>query len=414
MLQTDIVESTSPPGPLLRLARRKLLSIFSSLPHGSLSIQEPDGNQIRLGKGNPHGHLIISDWRSYQLLLSGGSLGAAQAYMANFWDSDNLTDVIRYFAINIDVTNKIEGGIAQLGKPLLSLWSWLNRNSLQGSLRNISAHYDLGNEFFSLFLDPSMMYSSAVFPEPNASLARASTYKLDLICQKLGLNETHHLLEVGTGWGGLAIHAAQHYGCRVTTTTISQQQYQYAKQRVTEMGLADRITLLDQDYRLLEGQFDRVVSVEMIEAVGHQYLPTYFKKLNQLLTDDGLLLIQAITIPQQRYKKALKEVDFIKRYIFPGGFLPSQMVIQKNLAQYTRLQPLHSEDIGIDYARTLSHWKAGFNAAKETILSQGFDDTFLRMWNYYFSYCEGAFLERAIGTVQLLAAAPGYRPAPCD
>lgn len=395
------------PGYTDRLARRLVLSSLGKLPHGSLRIREADGATLRIGEGQPQATLTIVDPRIWRMMLSGGALGAAEAYVEGAWESADLTAVIRYFAANADAMQSQDlGGLRWLLRPARAWLHRVNRNSLSGSRRNISAHYDLGNDFFRLFLDREMMYSSAIYPDAQSGLETAARHKLDVICRKLALSPHTHLLEIGTGWGGLAIHAARHYGCRVTTTTISREQYEYARARVAEEGLDDRITVLDRDYRELEGRYDRIVSVEMIEAVGHQYLPEYFRQLGRLLEDDGLLLIQAITLPDHRYEGALKNMDFIKRYIFPGGFLPSLRVMVDQLGEHTRLTPVDVQDIGQDYARTLKDWRERFTARRDEVLRQGFDHRFLRLWFYYFCYCEGAFLERAISTVQLLAEGP--------
>jgi cyclopropane-fatty-acyl-phospholipid synthase len=285
----------------------------------------------------------------------------------------------------------------------------LNSNTLTGSRKNISAHYDLGNDFFELFLDRSMMYSAAVFPEKTSSLEVAAEHKLDLVCQQLQLKPSDHLLEIGTGWGGMAIFAAQNYGCKVTTTTISREQFEYAKQRVKEAGLEHQITLLCEDYRKLEGNYDKLVSIEMIEAVGHSYYQTYFRKCNSLLKETGLMAIQAITMVDQRYDAARSSVDFIKRYIFPGGSLPSVEVIAKHLRADTDMQMIHLRDITDHYADTLACWRQRFFEKIEEVRLQGFDTNFERMWEFYLCYCEGGFRERVIGTVQLTFAKPGYR-----
>jgi len=410
MLDVDKSVSVQRPGMLEQLARRFVLAAMAKFPLGRLVITEPDGNIETVGSAEPEASINIRDWRTYRMMLTGGALGAAEAFMEDMWRSDDLVGVIRYFAANVEPMQDIEGPSNKLAQPFLSALHVLNRNSVQGSKRNIAAHYDLGNDFFKLFLDRQMMYSSAIYPRADSPLDEAALHKLDVVCQKLHLQPHHHLLEIGTGWGGMAIHAARHYGCRVTTTTISREQYQHALRRVQEEGLEDRITVLDQDYRLLEGRYDRVVSIEMIEAVGHQYLRDYFSQLDRLLTDDGLLLLQAITVPHQRYSYALKSVDFIKRYIFPGGFLPSLQVMCRHLGDHTRLSPTAVEDIGLDYARTLADWRSRFLAAREQVTAMGFDQRFQRMWDYYLCYCEGAFRERAISTVQLVAAAPGWRP----
>nr|WP_254722180.1 cyclopropane-fatty-acyl-phospholipid synthase family protein [Gilvimarinus xylanilyticus] len=293
---------------------------------------------------------------------------------------------------------------------MLKVFAWLRRNSKEGARRNISAHYDLGNEFFSLFLDKQLMYSSAIFPSETASLDEAAEYKLKVICDKLELTSEDHLLEIGTGWGGLAVYAAQHYGCRVTTTTISHEQYEHAQKAVKEAGLEDRITLLFDDYRDLQGSYDKLVSVEMIEAVGYEHYATYVKTCGKLLKRDGLMLIQAITITDQRYNMAKDSVDFIQRYIFPGGGLPSVSKLMELTQSHSSLNLVHFEDIGAHYAKTLKCWRERFWAQLHTVRAQGFDERFIRMWEYYLCYCEGGFAERSIGTGQFLLANPDYRP----
>lgn len=292
---------------------------------------------------------------------------------------------------------------------MLKAFHFFNRNTKEGSRNNISAHYDLGNGFFTLFLDQSMMYSSAIYPQCDASLAEAAEFKLQRVCEKLQLKPQDHLLEIGTGWGGLAIYAATHYGCRVTTTTISREQYDFACARIKSLGLEDRIKVLFDDYRDLQGQFTKLVSIEMIEAVGHEHYDQYFSTCSALLAPDGLMLIQAITIADQRYEQAKKSVDFIQRYIFPGGSLPSIAVIAESIKRNTDLTIVQMEDIGEHYAQTLKHWREAFLAKLEQVRAQGFDERFIRMWEFYLCYCEGGFMERSIGTAQLLFAKPGYR-----
>ena len=282
----------------------------------------------------------------------------------------------------------------------------------QLSRKNIAAHYDLSNEFFSLFLDPSLMYSSAIFNKNATTLDEASFFKLDHICKSLALNESDHLLEIGTGWGGMAIHAAKYYGCHVTTTTISQEQYNLAKERIEREGLSDKITLLMDDYRDLEGQFDKLVSIEMIEAVGYKFFDTFFQKCSSLLKDTGVMLIQAITTPDQRYDAQKDQTDFIKKYIFPGGCLPSNLYMHQSVARVTDLQNIGLDDITLSYAKTLAEWRTRFWRNIDEVRSMGFDDVFIRMWDFYLCFCQGGFQERVINTAQYLFAKPMYRSLP--
>ncbi|XKE45178.1 cyclopropane-fatty-acyl-phospholipid synthase family protein [Halomonas organivorans] len=399
---------------LSRWLKARLLDRLDRLEGGEITLIEGH-RRHRLGRGGPLTvTLVIRDDRAWRRLALGGTVGAAEAYMDGDWDADDLVTLVRLFAANLErVNGELEGGEARLGRWLLAGLNQLRRNTLKGSQRNIAAHYDIGNDLFATFLDQRhWMYSSAVFPRPDASLEEASTHKLDLMLDRLDVQPHHHLLEIGTGWGGLAIHAARTRGCRVTTTTISEEQYAFTARRLAEEGLADRVTLLKRDYRQLEGRFDRLISVEMIEAVGHQYLATYLATLDRLLADDGLAMLQAITIRDQRFEVAKREVDFIKRYIFPGGFLPSHRAILDGLTRHTSLNLLDLEEIGTHYARTLREWRQRFESRLDTVRKLGYDERFIRMWRYYLCYCEGGFLERSIGTAQLLLAKPGARPAP--
>ena len=291
-------------------------------------------------------------------------------------------------------------------KPLQLLQRTMQRNTLKGSRRNIAAHYDLGNDLFELFLDKTMMYSCGIFHHDKATLQEASEAKLDRICQKLQLKPTDHVLEIGSGWGGFAIYAASRYGCRITTTTISKEQHGYAGQRIREAGLENRVTLLFDDYRELEGSYDKLVSIEMIEAVGHQHFDTYFKKCTDLLKPDGMMLLQSITIADQRYTAAKKSIDYIQRFIFPGGCLPSVAALSDAVARKTDMRIFHMEDIGPHYATTLRLWRERFFANIEKIKQLGYPKSFIRMWHYYLCYCEGGFRQQSIGTVQLLLTKP--------
>ena len=332
--------------------------------------------------------------------------------MAGYWHADNLTLLIRLMARNRAVLDGMSGGAARLTAGARRLAHWLNRNTRSGSRRNIAAHYDLGNDFFALFLDERLMYSSAVFDHPDMSLEEASAAKLDLICRKLDLGPGDEVLEIGTGWGGFAIHAARYYGCRVTTTTISREQYALAAERVAEAGLEGQVELLFKDYRELEGQYDKIVSIEMIEAVGHAWYETFFRQCSSLLKPDGMMLLQAITIADQHYEAARRSVDFIQRYIFPGGALPSVSVICDTLARVTDMRLYHLEDIGPHYATTLRHWRERFLARLGEVRALGYPESFIRMWEFYLCYCEGGFAERTIGTVQALLTKPACRRDP--
>ncbi|HAK15634.1 MAG TPA: class I SAM-dependent methyltransferase [Acinetobacter junii] len=342
------------------------------------------------------------------LIFKNGVLGAAEGYIRGYWSSEHLVEVIQILARNRHVLDKInQNVISQASQLVLKAWYKTRKNSLSGSRKNIAEHYDLSNDFFKLFLDSSMMYSSAVYKHKDMTLEEASDYKKELICQKLQLKPMDHLVEIGCGWGGFAIYAAQHYGCKVTTITISQAQYDEATKRIADAGLSHRVNVQLKDYRLLEGNFDKLVSIEMIEAVGEQYLSTYFNKCRSLLKPNGLGLIQAITIEDARYKKALNTVDYIKRYIFPGSFIPCISVLTQ-AASEQQLRLKHLEDIGLSYAETIHQWRERFLNAKEQVLALGFDENFIRMWDFYLCYCEGGFKEGVISDVHLLFEASPY------
>ncbi|GMU44995.1 MAG: class I SAM-dependent methyltransferase [Xanthomonadales bacterium] len=347
----------------------------------------------------------------YRQMALGGSVGSAEAFMDGAWDADDLVALVRILVRNRAVLDGMEGGPARFFTAALRLWHSRRRNTREGSRRNIAAHYDLGNEFFALFLDESLMYSSAIFVDPAESLEVAQQRRLRRICSKLDLKPGERVLEIGTGWGGFAIHAAREHGVHVTTTTISRRQYELARERVARAGLADRITLLLQDYRELRGEYDKLVSIEMIEAIGHQYLDTYFERVGALLAPHGAALIQAITIEDHRYERALKDIDFIKRYIFPGSFIPCNAAMLGAVARSSDLRLTHLEDIGPSYALTLRAWRERFLARLPEVRAQGYSEAFVRMWEYYLCYCEGGFLERSIGDVQMLLQKPDNRRA---
>lgn len=351
----------------------------------------------------------IDDLRVYRHMMLGGTLAAAEAYLQGKWVCSDLTALLRIMGRNLESLKGIERRASFWLAPWRNWVQWQTRNSKHGSRKNIAAHYDLSNEFFRLMLDPTMMYSSGIYNHQHATLEEASLAKLDRICRKLDLNPGSRVLEIGTGWGGFAEYAAKNYGCHVTTTTISQQQFQYACQRIEDAGLQDRVTLLKRDYRDLTGQFDHVVSIEMIEAVGRDYLDTYFEKCSSLLKPDGTMALQVITIPDERVESYSRGVDFIQRYIFPGGFLPSYHLMAKSLARRTDMRIVHSEDFGPHYARTLADWRENFQENLPRIRALGMDEYFLRMWEYYLAYCEAGFHERQIGVSQLVMARPKHR-----
>jgi cyclopropane-fatty-acyl-phospholipid synthase len=393
-----------------KLARRGLLRAFSKARYGRLTIADGEDTFSFEGpEAGPEAHITILNPQVWADVAFRGSVGSGEAYMAGYWVTSSLDQVTRFFVANNHLTDQMESGLTRLFRAVLATAHWLNKNTVKGSKKNIEAHYDLGNQLFETFLDPTLMYSSALFSNESTDLHKASIEKLDHICRKLHLCPTDHVLEIGTGWGGFAIHAAENYGCKVTTTTISEEQYDHAVQLIHERGLSDQITVLKKDYRDLTGQYDKLVSIEMIEAVGHHYLDTYVNTLSERLKPNGLALIQAITIVEQRYQLAVKSVDFIKRYIFPGGFIPSIGSIMQSVGRASDLRLLHLEDFASHYARTLAEWRKRFIAEKERILGLGYDERFCRMWEFYLAYCEGGFHERQLGLAQLILAKPKAR-----
>lgn len=359
-----------------------------------------------IGRHSLHVTLSIHDISVYRQLLFGGSIALADSYIDGEWDTDDLTGLIRLAARNLAVLNKLENRFAGISKAFEKANHQLRNNDKSGSKSNILAHYDLGNDMYQRFLDETMMYSSAVYKNPKATLRQAQQHKLELICQRLQLTSDDQVIEIGTGWGGFAIYAATHYGCHVTTTTISDAQFDEAKARVQAAGLEDKITLLKQDYRELTGQFDKLVSIEMIEAVGYEYLPTFFAKCNELLKPTGLMVLQAITFNDQNYQEYVDSVDFIQTHIFPGGCLLSNQELNNQFTQQTDMVIKQLHDYGFDYAHTLRDWRLAFMAQCDEIKALGYDEAFIRLWNFYFCYCEGGFLERTIGVVQLTAVKP--------
>ncbi len=388
-------------------------------------LAEIDGDRLELVEGRQRqrfggdgdfalgAHLEVLDPLFWRRVALGGGIGAAEAYADGLWRSDDLTTLLRVMARNLDSAGRLEAGLARLRGIADRGLHLLRRNSRTGSRRNIAAHYDLGNEFFATFLDPTMTYSSAVFPRPGATLEEASRHKLDLICRRLGLTAGMSVVEIGTGWGSFALHAAAEYGCEVVTTTISRRQQEVALARMHEAGLGDRVKIVRLDYRDLPAElgrrFDRLVSIEMIEAVGHKFLPRYMGVVSDLLRPDGLALIQAITINDQRYDAYRRGVDFIQRHIFPGALLPSLGRILEGLREATDLRLSGLEEITPHYARTLRLWRQNLLGAGDRLAELGLPDRFQRLWEYYFCYCEAGFSERTIGDYQLLFAKPRHR-----
>ena len=411
MNDTTLIElaSTAPrPNLLGAAAKRLVLGRLAALECGTLRLI--DGGTIQEFRGAAAGTaaaIEVRDPSFYSELAYGGSVGAAESYMLGHWATPDLTALLRLMLVNRSALDSLEGGLAKLSAPLRLAAHWLHRNTRAGSRRNISAHYDLGNDFFRLMLDETMMYSCALFERPEMTLADASRAKLDLVCRKLELGPANHVLEIGTGWGGFALHAAGRYGCHVTTTTISPSQYELARKRVRAAGLEDRITVLLEDYRDLRGSYDRLVSIEMIEAIGHRQFGEFFRRSADLLTRDGRMVLQSITIADRHYERARDEVDFIKRHIFPGSCIPSVGALTAAMVAASDLRLVHLEDIGPHYATTLAAWRRNFHARLDEVRRLGYPDTLIRMWEFYLCYCEAGFAERALGDVHMVMTREG-------
>jgi cyclopropane-fatty-acyl-phospholipid synthase len=393
-----------------RLARRLVLALFSRMNGGELTVLEGSERHV-FGELRPERpltvELTVRSPRFYGRLLR-GSLGMAESYVDGLWDCDDLVAFTQLGALNVGVLDRLRRVLSPVLVPLQRSGAWLSRNTPGRSREQIAAHYDLGNQLFAQFLDDTMMYSCAIFESPQTTLEEASLAKLERVCSTLALGPGDHVLEIGTGWGGFALYAAEHYGCRVTTTTISAEQHAYASERIREAGLEDRVTVLSKDYRDLEGQYDKLVSLEMIEAVGWQYFPTFFRRCSELVADDGAMLLQAIVIEDSAYEVEKAGRSFINTHIFPGGCLPSLQVIARMVARVTDFREAQLEDITAHYATTLEHWRERFRNAAERLPELGYDERFQRLWELYLSYCEGGFRERRIQDVQLLLAKPGF------
>lgn len=415
ILPSETIRTPKSIGLLSSIAKDIVIKRLQLLKQGTLIINDGD-ERYYFGSDDSDfkvsAVINVNNASFYSMLAFGGSVGAGESYIFGHWNSDNLTNVVRIMVRNMELLDDMENGLASLVAPFRKVLHWFNRNTLEGSRNNIAAHYDLGNDFFELFLDPSMMYSCGIFENEQSTMEQASVAKLKRICDKLELNESDHVVEIGTGWGGFAVYAAKNYGCKVTTTTISRNQYEWAKNRIEEEGLEDRITLLFEDYRNLSGQYDKLVSIEMIEAVGHRYYDTFFRKCSGLIKPDGMMLIQAITIADQRYEQAKRSVDFIQRYIFPGSCIPSNTALLNSTTNSSDLRLFHLEDIGPHYATTLALWKDQLFTNKSEIIDRGYDDNLIRMWEFYLSYCEGGFEERAISDVHMIFTKPLNRQSP--
>jgi cyclopropane-fatty-acyl-phospholipid synthase len=414
---TNIAKTSEHDGPTTgvfdRVLRQQLFQRLSQLRHGHLRLTDAAG-EYEFGDAaatlpDLQIHMEVFDPAFYRIVATHGSVGAGEAYMDGLWRCSDLVGLVQLLVRNRDLLDGMESGLARLGGMAMRGWHALRRNTRDGSRRNIAAHYDLGNDFFGLFLSPDLMYSSAMWTDPADTLETASARKLESICRKLDLKPTDRVIEIGTGWGGFALYASQNYGCHVTTTTISREQHALASARVAAAGMSERVELLLEDYRDLRGQYDKLVSIEMVEAIGAPYLDVYFGQLGALLRPDGLALLQAITIEDHRYEQALNSVDFIKRHVFPGSFIPSVSALLAAKTHASDLGLIELEDFGHSYALTLQAWRKRFMAQLPQVRAQGFDERFMRLWEFYLAYCEGGFRERSIGVAHLLLAKPGHR-----
>ena len=414
LIDTKPIEFFEKPLILDKLARKIILSHFNRIKEGEITVIENSAH-ITFGETTANfpvkATIEVQNPRMYLDIVAKGLNGSADAFIKGWWTCDNLTNLVRIFTRNRDAANQFESGIANLAIWIMKLSHSCRRNNLKESLRNIHAHYDLGNDFFSTFLDDTRMYSCAIFSKPESSLHEASITKIDRICKKLNLSPADHLLEIGTGWGGFALHAAKHYGCRVTSTTISKEQFVFTENLIKENGLQDQVTILKKDFRQLDGQFDKLVSIEMIEAVGYKLYKTFFQKCSQLLKPEGLLVIQAITITDNLFEESKDFIDFIKQYIFPGSCIPSITALC-TAATSSDIKLFHLEDITPHYARTLKEWRINFLKNNKQVKDLGFTNAFIRMWLFYLCYCEGGFIERQIGNVQMVFTKPLCRRDP--
>ncbi len=383
---------------------------LKNITRGHLVLELPDGFEKHYGDATPEKRILVNHYRFFSRLVLEGNAGLGEAWTDGDWDSDDLAGVLELFIFNIDALKK-SGLTAAITKRVAKVVTQAaHRNTKAGSRRNIHSHYDLGNEFYRLFLDrETMMYSCALFRNPEDSLLQAQKNKLHRLIRLADIRPEHHILEIGCGWGGFAVEAARWTGCRVTAITISEEQFKYASELVEAWGLSSQVEILKMDYRDLTGRFDRIISIEMLEAVGHSYYGTFFETCDRLLRPDGRIVLQTITIPDQRYDAYRANPDWIQKHIFPGGILPSLTELAKAMTKSSRFTVEHLSNIGIDYAETLRRWRYAFEDRKRELLELGFDETFQRKWIYYFCYCEAGFQTRFLNTLQLVLT----RPAEC-
>jgi cyclopropane-fatty-acyl-phospholipid synthase len=392
---------------------RAVLDMLSKMDKGRLDVSLPGGQTVSLGNGggNVRADMSINDVDFFRRCVLYGDVGFGETYMDGLWETSSITNVIKWFLLNIDNAPNVSGSEAKTA--VLGILKFFNKithlrrsNTLNKARKNISEHYDLSNEFFSLWLDPSMTYSSAYFKNPEMSLEEAQYEKYDRLSHLMRLKPEHHVLEIGSGWGGNAIHMAKNYGCRVTSITISEEQQKLATEKIKAAGLSDKVKVVLEDYRIIEGQYDRIVSIEMLEAVGAQFYETYFRQVHRLLKPDGLVALQVITCPDSRFEELRRGVDWIQKHIFPGSLLPSVGAMNSAINNTGDLTLIDIKDLGQHYAHTLATWRENFHRVKEQIEKIGFDESFQRKWNYYLSYCEAAFAMRNINVMQLLYSRP--------
>lgn len=415
-LFTELKEKSKPEQ--YKIYKTIFFKALSGMKRGSIRMILPDGTQVTLGDPNSayeakfHSALMhIKNPTFFKKAVLHGDIGFSEAYLTGDWDTDSIENVIAWFILNVDEAPNLSGAkkklfhldLFNLGNKFLH---FLRRNTLKGSKQNIVEHYDLGNSFYKLFLDPTMTYSSAYFTDLNQSLEQAQVEKVDRLCKKLKLNPNDHLLEIGSGWGFFAVHAAKNYGCRVTTVTLSEEQFKFAKEKIEKEGLSDKIEIRIQDYRKLEGKFTKLVSVEMLEAVGDAFYETFFEKCQNLLVADGIMALQVITCPDSRFQSFKKGIDFIQKHIFPGSLLPSVGRMNQAINRTGDMYLHHLEDMGLSYAKTLRLWQKAFEDNLTEVRNQGYSEGFIRKWKYYLSYCAAAFQMRNISVVQMVYTRP--------